>query len=151
MTEIQPSPPGYRGQDEAPGPHSCSPGSFKYAGHSHHADQQQQHTNNYVKSSSVGYNNGQENFIHKQSTGTTRGSSPGEQQNHTSNGVYRRKSENTGGRRSSIGENDGDVIGHAETNNQSASKTATIAGYNEGYKKNTPGYKNDSGLVFIIY
>ncbi|XP_070512982.1 protein Shroom isoform X1 [Cardiocondyla obscurior] len=35
MTELQPSPPGYRVQDEAPGPPSCPPGSYKYASHGH--------------------------------------------------------------------------------------------------------------------
>lgn len=35
MTELQPSPPGYRVQDEAPGPPSCPPASYKYASHGH--------------------------------------------------------------------------------------------------------------------
>lgn len=155
MTEIQPSPSGYRGQDEAPGPPPCSPGSFKYASHAHHPEQQpqqqqqQQVGNNYSKSNTVGYT-GQEGFVnkHQQNSGSTRGSSPGEQQNH--NGGYRRKSEGSAGRRNSNGENESNVVGLAETNNQIGNKKGTIAGYNEGYKKNTPGYKNDSGSAILL-
>ncbi|XP_043286569.1 protein Shroom [Venturia canescens] len=128
MTDIQPSPPGYRGQDEAPGPLSCSPGSFKYAGHAHHPEhKQQQSAGNYVKSTASTYNN-KESYNGKQSN---------EQQSL----FYRRKSENSGGRRTSSSENEPSI----ETNNHIVNKKSNIAGYNDGYKKNTPGYKNDSG------
>lgn len=134
MTDIEPSPPGYRGQDEAPGPLSCSPGSFKYAGHAHHLEhKQQQSAGNYVKNTASTYT-GKENYKQQQ------------QNNEQQSLSYRRKLENSGARRtSSSSENE---LG-LETNNHIANKKSNIAGHNDGYKKNTPGYKNDSGSVFL--
>lgn len=33
---------------------------------------------------------------------------------------------------------------------EGAKKTAAVAGYNDSHKKNTSGYKNDSGYVIVI-
>ncbi|KAH0535885.1 hypothetical protein KQX54_019858 [Cotesia glomerata] len=119
MTELQPSPAGYRGQDEVPGP-PTHPVAFgkSYPSHGHIE------TCNY---SIPGYLGSQAHAGSKQQPLTgSRGSSPGDD--------YRRKSD----RWSS--ENDSNVGDNAIT-----TKTA-ITGYNEAYgKKNTPGYKNDSG------
>lgn len=115
MTELQPSPPGYRVQDEAPGPPSCPPGSYKYASHGHGSE-----TANFKSTSSYP----QEGYGLKQSPSRT----------VPPNEYYRRRND---GRRSTENE-------HEATN---AAKKATVAGYNETYKKNTAGYKNDSGYV----
>ncbi|XP_071872400.1 shroom isoform X2 [Bombus fervidus] len=113
MTELQPSPPGYRVQDEAPGPPSCPPGSYKYASHGHGSE-----TANFKSTSSYP----QEGYGLKQSPSRT----------VPPNEYYRRRND---GRRSTENE-------HEAAN---AAKKATVAGYNETYKKNTAGYKNDSG------
>lgn len=115
MTELQPSPPGYRVQDEAPGPPSCPPGSYKYASHGHSSE-----TANFKSTSSYP----QEGYGLKQSPSRT----------VPPNEYYRRRND---GRRSTENE-------HEAAN---AAKKATVAGYNETYKKNTAGYKNDSGYV----
>lgn len=116
MTELQPSPPGYRVQDEAPGPPSCPPGSYKYASHGHGSE-----TANFKSATSYS----QEGYGLKQSP--PRPVAPNE--------YYRRRSD---GRRS---END------HEGGNGGKKAAAAVAGYNDGHKKNTPGYKNDSGYV----
>ena len=115
MTELQPSPPGYRVQDEAPGPPSCPPGSYKYASHGHGSE-----TANFKSTSSYP----QESYGLKQSPSRT----------VSSNEYYRRRNDS---RRSTESE-------HEASN---AAKKATVAGYNESYKKNTAGYKNDSGYA----
>ncbi|XP_043485248.1 protein Shroom [Leptopilina heterotoma] len=108
MTELQPSPPGYRGQDEAPGP----PGSFKYTNHGHVSE-----VANYK--------------------GTTTYPQEGYNLKSTSRSIpaseyYRRRNDNS--RRSTENDIDNENL-----------KKASNTGYNDGYKKNTPGYKNDSG------
>nr|XP_034176660.1 uncharacterized protein LOC117602571 isoform X1 [Osmia lignaria] len=113
MTELQPSPPGYRVQDEAPGPPSCPPGPYKYASHGHGSEPA-----NFKSASSYP----QEGYGLKQSPSRT----------VASNEYYRRRND---GRRSAENEH--------EAGN--AAKKATVAGYNESHKKNTAGYKNDSG------
>ncbi|XP_054012823.1 serine/arginine repetitive matrix protein 2-like [Hylaeus anthracinus] len=113
MTELQPSPPGYRVQDEAPGPPSCPQGPYKYASHGHGSE-----STNFKSTSSYP----QEGYGLKQSPSRTA----------VSNEYYRRRND---GRRSAENEH--------ETG--SAAKKATVAGYNESHKKNTAGYKNDSG------
>lgn len=128
MTELQPSPSGYRGQDEVPGPPICSPGGFSksYPNHGHPAE-----TSNYGGIGPFSHENSyllqhQQHNNKQQQQNASRGSSPGEQ-------YYRRKTD----RRTSENENNvGDNIGK---------KSTTITSYNEGYKKNTFGYKNDSG------
>lgn len=117
MTELQPSPPGYRVQDEAPGPPSCSPGSYKYANHGSEAA-------NFKSATSYS----QEGYGLKQSP----------PRSVALNEYYRRRND---GRRSNT-ENDLESGG--------GKKTAVVAGYNDGHKKNTPGYKNDSGYVLTI-
>lgn len=117
MTELQPSPPGYRVQDEAPGPPSCPPGPYKYTSHSHGSE-----TANFKSTSSYP----QESYGLKQSPSRTM----------PSNEYYRRRND---GRRSAENEQ--------ETGN--ATKKATVAGYNESHKKNTAGYKNDSGYAYF--
>ncbi|XP_046608221.1 uncharacterized protein LOC124299218 [Neodiprion virginianus] len=100
MTDLQPSPPGYRGQDEPPGP-ARSPASapfqppYKNATSSYPAEIY----NGKQPSSPRG---GQADFYH-------------------------------------IQKNDG------SRNEVGKKKTSHVAMYNDGYKKNTPGYKNDSG------
>lgn len=118
MTELQPSPPGYRVQDEAPGPPSCPPGSYKYASHGHGSE-----AANFKTATSYS----QEGYGLKQSP--PRPVAPNE--------YYRRRND---GRRSGT-END------HEGGNGGKKTAATVAGYNDGHKKNTPGYKNDSGYV----
>lgn len=113
MTELQPSPPGYRGQDEAPGPSSS--GAFEYSGRLPEAP-------NYK---GPGYYP-QEGYCHE---GASRA---------LSNGDYYK-------RRDAIKVTD-DVI-----RNHECLKKDQFASYNDGYKKNTPGYKNDSGLVILIF
>ncbi|KAI4503262.1 hypothetical protein M0802_001484 [Mischocyttarus mexicanus] len=115
MTELQPSPPGYRVQDEAPGPPSCPSGTYKYTSHGHDTE-----TTNFKGATSYT----QEGYGHKKSPSRT----------VPSNQYYRRRND---GRRSTDNEHEG-------TNNV-ANKKTPIAGYNESNKKNTPGYKNDSG------
>lgn len=115
MTELQPSPPGYRVQDEAPGPPSCPPGSYKYTSHGHGSEA--------ANFKSATYS--QESYGLKQSP--PRSVAPNE--------YYRRRSD---GRRSST-END-----HEGGNGK---KAAAVTGYNDGHKKNTPGYKNECGYV----
>ncbi|XP_012279440.1 protein Shroom [Orussus abietinus] len=105
MTELQPSPPGYRGQDEAPGPPSCSSATFKYSHCSEAA-------------SYKGSPPFPEERYGKQSP--ARPSPPGE--------YYHRRSD-PARREGELGNG----------------KKSTTSGYNESYKKNTPGYKNDSG------
>lgn len=112
MTELQPSPPGYRGQDEAPGPPSCSPGSFKYSNHGHLSQ-----VANYKGTSSYP----QEGYSLKSSSCPIPTSE-----------YYRRRNDNS--RRSADNDIDNENL-----------KKAANTGYNDGYKKNTPGYKNDSG------
>ncbi|XP_051175385.1 protein Shroom isoform X2 [Leptopilina boulardi] len=109
MTELQPSPSGYRGQDEAPGPPS---GSFKYTNHGHVSE-----VANYK--------------------GTTTYPQEGYNLKTTSRPIptseyYRRRNDNS--RRSAENDIDNENL-----------KKASNTGYNDGYKKNTPGYKNDSG------
>nr|XP_012230562.1 PREDICTED: uncharacterized protein LOC105676893 isoform X4 [Linepithema humile] len=118
MTELQPSPPGYRVQDEAPGPPSCPPGSYKYASHGHGSE-----AANFKSATSYS----QEGYGLKQSP--PRSVAPNE--------YYRRRND---GRRSGGTENDQEGGGGG-----GGKKTAAVAGYNDGHKKNTPGYKNDSG------
>ncbi|KAG7187683.1 hypothetical protein KM043_016739 [Ampulex compressa] len=114
MTELQPSPPGFRVQDEAPGPPSCNPGPYtKYTGHGHGSEPA-----NFKSASSYP----QEGYGLKQSP--SRATAPNE--------YYRRRND---GRRSAENDHEGGGSG----------KKATVAGYNEGHKKNTAGYKNDSG------
>ncbi|XP_076761621.1 shroom isoform X1 [Xylocopa sonorina] len=113
MTELQPSPPGYRVQDEAPGPPSCPPGSYKYASHGHGSEPA-----NFKSTTSYP----QEGYGLKQSPSRT----------VAPNEYYRRRND---GRRSAENEHEAG----------SAAKKATVAGYNESHKKNTAGYKNDSG------
>ncbi|XP_076678285.1 shroom isoform X3 [Andrena cerasifolii] len=113
MTELQPSPPGYRVQDEAPGPPSCPPGPYKYASHGHGSE-----PTNFKSASSYT----QEGYGLKQSPSRT----------VPPNEYYRRRND---GRRSAENEHEAG----------SAAKKATVAGYNESHKKNTAGYKNDSG------
>lgn len=117
MTELQPSPPGYRVQDEAPGPPSCPPASYKYASHGHGSEAAN------FKSTSSSYP--QEGYGGlKQSPSRT----------VPPNEYYRRRND---GRRSTENEH--------EAGN--ATKKATIPGYNESHKKNTTSYKNDSGYA----
>lgn len=117
MTELQPSPPGYRVQDEAPGPPSCPPGSYKYASHGHGSEAAN------FKSTSSSYP--QEGYGGlKQSPSRT----------VPPNEYYRRRND---GRRSTENEH--------EAGN--ATKKATIPSYNESHKKNTTSYKNDSGYA----
>ncbi|XP_024884029.1 protein Shroom isoform X3 [Temnothorax curvispinosus] len=120
MTELQPSPPGYRVQDEAPGPPSCPPGSYKYASHGHGSE-----AANFKSATSYS----QEGYGLKQSP--PRSVAPNE--------YYRRRND---GRRSGT-END-----HEGGNG--GKKAAAVTGYNDGHKKNTPGYKNDCGYVLAI-
>lgn len=120
MTELQPSPPGYRVQDEAPGPPSCPPGSYKYASHGHGSE-----AANFKSATSYS----QEGYGLKQSP--PRSVAPNE--------YYRRRND---GRRSST-END-----HEGGNG--GKKAAAVTSYNDGHKKNTPGYKNDCGYVLTI-
>lgn len=115
MTELQPSPPGYRVQDEAPGPPSCPPGPYKYASHGHGSE-----PTNFKSASSYT----QEGYGLKQSPSRT----------VPPNEYYRRRND---GRRSAENEHEAG----------SAAKKATVAGYNESHKKNTAGYKNDSGYA----
>ncbi|KAK0096476.1 hypothetical protein PV326_005394 [Microctonus aethiopoides] len=148
MTELQPSPSGYRGQDEAPSLSTCSLNTFVkaypnhshpvetsnykgvesysqdnvYLHHQHQQQQQQQHHHHHHHH----HHHNQNNNKHQQQT-TSRGSSPGEH--------YRKKTD-----RRTASENDNNNVG-----DNGEKKSSTIAGYNEGYKKNTPGYKNDSG------
>ncbi|XP_032666579.1 uncharacterized protein LOC116842044 isoform X3 [Odontomachus brunneus] len=116
MTELQPSPPGYRVQDEAPGPPSCPPGSYKYASHGHGSE-----TANFKSATSYS----QEGYGLKQSPPRP----------VATNEYYRRRND---GRRSGA-END------HEGGNGGKKAAAAVAGYNDSHKKNTPGYKNDSG------
>lgn len=120
MTELQPSPPGYRVQDEAPGPPSCPPGSYKYASHGHGSE-----AANFKSATSYS----QEGYGLKQSP--PRSVAPNE--------YYRRRND---GRRSGT-END-----HEGGNG--GKKAAAVTSYNDGHKKNTPGYKNDCGYVLAI-
>ncbi|KAL6442791.1 hypothetical protein ACFW04_002688 [Cataglyphis niger] len=114
MTELQPSPSGYRVQDEAPSPPSCPPGSYKsYASHGHGSE-----TANFKTAASYS----QEGYGLKQSPPRP----------VALNEYYRRRND---GRRSSMEGND----------HEGGKKAATVAGYNDGHKKNTSGYKNDSG------
>nr|XP_033341065.1 serine/arginine repetitive matrix protein 2 [Megalopta genalis] len=113
MTELQPSPPGYRVQDEAPGPPSCPPGPYKYASHGHGAE-----PTNFKSATSYP----PEGYALKQSPSRAA----------LSNEYYRRRND---GRRS--------AEEHEPANNPA--KKATAPGYNESHKKNTAGYKNDSG------
>ncbi|KAL2722943.1 serine/arginine repetitive matrix protein 2 isoform X3 [Vespula maculifrons] len=115
MTELQPSPPGYRVQDEAPGPPSCPSGTYKYTNHGHDNE-----TTNFKGTTSYT----QEGYGLKKSPSRT----------VPSNQYYRRRND---GRRSTENEHEG--------NNNVGNKKTAIAGYNENNKKNTPGYKNDSG------
>ncbi|KYM84509.1 Protein Shroom [Atta colombica] len=115
MTELQPSPPGYRVQDEAPGPPSCPPGSYKYASHGHGSE-----AANFKSATSYS----QEGYGLKQSP--PRSVAPNE--------YYRRRND---GRRSST-END-----HEGGNG--SKKVTAVTSYNDSHKKNTPGYKNDCG------
>lgn len=105
MTDLQPSPPGYRGQDEPPGP-ARSPSTFPYASHGNLGAEVTPYKNStsysgesYAKQSSSP--RGQAEFYHLHKNDATR---------------------------TDVG-----------------TKKASITGYNDGYKKNTPGYKNDSG------
>lgn len=114
MTELQPSPSGYRVQDEAPGPPSCPPGSYKsYASHGHGSE-----AANFKSAASYS----QEGYGLKQSPPRP----------VALNEYYRRRND---GRRSSMEGND----------HEGGKKTAAVAGYNDSHKKNTSGYKNDSG------
>ncbi|KAG5325040.1 SHRM2 protein, partial [Pseudoatta argentina] len=115
MTELQPSPPGYRVQDEAPGPPSCPPGSYKYASHGHGSE-----AANFKSATSYS----QEGYGLKQSP--PRSVAPNE--------YYRRRND---GRRSST-END-------HEDGSGGKKGTAVTSYNDGHKKNTPGYKNDCG------
>ncbi|KAG5308140.1 SHRM2 protein, partial [Acromyrmex insinuator] len=115
MTELQPSPPGYRVQDEAPGPPSCPPGSYKYASHGHGSE-----AANFKSATSYS----QEGYGLKQSP--PRSVAPNE--------YYRRRND---GRRSST-END-------HEGGSGGKKATAVTSYNDGHKKNTPGYKNDCG------
>ncbi|XP_018393730.1 PREDICTED: uncharacterized protein LOC108772657 [Cyphomyrmex costatus] len=115
MTELQPSPPGYRVQDEAPGPPSCPPGSYKYASHGHGSE-----TANFKSATSYS----QEGYGLKQSP----------LRSVALNEYYRRRNE---GWRSST-END-----HEGGNG--GKKATAVTSYNDSHKKNTPGYKNDCG------
>lgn len=120
MTELQPSPSGYRVQDEAPGPPSCPPGSYKsYASHGHGSE-----AANFK--SAVSYS--QEGYGLKQSPPRP----------VALNEYFRRRRND--GRRSSMEGND----------HEGAKKATAVAGYNDGHKKNTSGYKNDSGYVIAI-
>lgn len=119
MTELQPSPPGYRVQDEAPGPPSCPSGTYKYTNHGHDNE-----TTNFKGATSYT----QEGYGLKKSPSRT----------VPSNQYYRRRND---GRRSTENEHEG--------NNNVGNKKTPIAGYNESNKKNTPGYKNDSGYTSI--
>ncbi|XP_025268223.1 protein Shroom isoform X2 [Camponotus floridanus] len=115
MTELQPSPSGYRVQDEAPGPPSCPPGSYKsYASHGHGSE-----AANFK--SAVSYS--QEGYGLKQSPPRP----------VALNEYFRRRRND--GRRSSMEGND----------HEGVKKATAVAGYNDGHKKNTSGYKNDSG------
>ncbi|KZC04893.1 Protein Shroom [Dufourea novaeangliae] len=114
MTELQPSPPGYRVQDEAPGPPSCPPGPYKYASHGHGSE-----TTNFKGTPSYP----QEGYGLKQSPSRT----------VLPNEYYRRRND---GRRSAENEHEA---------GNGTKKATTAAGYNESHKKNTAGYKNDSG------
>lgn len=113
MTELQPSPTAYRGQDEAPGPPSCTQNKniIKYSGHNHKID-------------STNYKNinlyPQENYQQQQQLRVT----------NTSDHQYRH---NNTDRRNT--ENDDNNIDNGKK----------LISYNDGFKKNTPGYKNDSG------
>jgi len=117
MTELQPSPPGYRVQDEAPGPPSCPPGSYKYASHGHGSE-----AANFKSATTYS----QEGYGLKQNP--PRPVAPNE---------YYRRSRNDG-RRSST-----------ENDHEGGKKAAAVAGYNDGHKRNTPSYKNDSGYVLL--
>lgn len=115
MTELQPSPPGYRVQDEAPGPPSCPPGPYKYASHGHAGE-----LTNFKSAPSYT----PEGYGLKQSPSRT----------VPANEYYRRRND---GRRSAENEHEAG----------SATKEPTVASYNESHKKNTAGYKNDSGYA----
>lgn len=124
MTELQPSPPGYRVQDEAPGPPSCPPGPYKYASHGHGSE-----AANFKSVTSYS----QEGYSLKQSPPLSRPVAPNE--------YYRRKNDS----RKFNTENDYEGGGNGDKK-----ITAIVASYNDGHKKNTPGYKNDSGYVLAI-
>ncbi|XP_024944038.1 serine/arginine repetitive matrix protein 2 isoform X2 [Cephus cinctus] len=106
MTELQPSPPGYRGQDEAPGPPSCSSASFKYSTHAGHPESGSYKGTAYLR-----------DHYGKDSYGKPSSRSPSDYY-HDTNDIGRRDVELNGKK---------------------------VSGYMDGYKKNAPGYKNDSG------
>ncbi|XP_034937884.1 uncharacterized protein Shrm [Chelonus insularis] len=135
MTELQPSLSGYRGQDEALDPSSCNSNTFNksYHTHGHLIETCNYKQVNLYSQDSGGYLSQQQQHSNKQQPQTqqkqqsaSRGSSPGEH--------YRKKTEKwTSENENNVGDNE-------------EKKSNSLAGYNDGYnKKNTPGYKNDSG------
>lgn len=140
MTELQPSPPGYRGQDEAPGPPgppSCVTAPYS-SQHFQHSSQAAAAVN--YKAPTVGYNQEQQ----QQQQHNNSNNSYGIKHYHGRRVTHHDKDHHPqrGGKSSS---SDNNEIG--DDNNVISHSTA----YYESYKKNTPGYKNDSGLIASLY
>ncbi|XP_048515517.1 protein Shroom isoform X2 [Athalia rosae] len=131
MTDLQPSSPGYRGQDEPPGP-ARSPSAattFSYSTHGHTAvGTENSPYKNSTPYSTEGYG--------KQNSSPPSSASPNSPSRTSGtqlqNDFYHIHKNND----AQINRNEREIV---------SKKNSIITGYNDGYKKNTPGYKNDSG------